>query len=358
MNELSVSASESNQELAEAFSRYLEARGLSRNTVVSYRRSIGDFLEMLGPVDCRMASPATIRGFFTDRIEMGRSQASVHVYNCAIRGFYKFLRLASAIRNLPKIGVMQQVKSLPHVLTESQIDTLIGAATSLRDRALLELLYATGLRISEAANLCLSDIHWSEGMVLVRNGKGGRDRVVPFGGKAEAALKQYLADYPHESDYVFERVTGKGSVVLRGKTWWGRFSSDKKQHYLRIGTVAEFPTHESAAQELQRRLKTLRNYEPRPAGRMSVRQLGNIVVGISHRVGLKVFPHLLRHSSASHFLSHCHDIRVVQEFLGHSSVSTTMVYTHVGIDDLKSTHARCHPHESEASHEKKASSNG
>src|SRR6185312_640835 len=104
---------------------------------------------------------------------------------------------------------MQQVRSLPRVLTESQIDTLIDAATSPRDRALLELLYATGLRVSEAANLCLADIRWSEGMVLVRNGKGGRDRVVPFGSKAETALKKYLADYSHESEYLFERVTAK-----------------------------------------------------------------------------------------------------------------------------------------------------
>ena len=289
---------------------------------------------------------------------MGRSQASLAAYNCAVRGFYKFLRLSSAIRNLPRIGVMQQVKSLPQVLTEPQIEKLIGAATLPRDRALLELLYATGMRVSEAANLCLADIHWSESVVLIRNGKGGRDRVVPFGSKAEAALKKYLADYPHESEYVFERVSAKGSVDLRGKKWWAAFCLDKKRICSCIGTVAEFPTRESAAQELQRRLKTLPNYNPRPAGRMSARMLHNIVVGLGRRVGLKVYPHLLRHSSASHFLSHCHDIRVVQEFLGHTSVSTTMIYTHVGIDDLKSTHARCHPHESEASHEKKASSNG
>lgn len=357
MNKLRASAVKSNRELVEAFLRYMEARGLARNTIVAYRRSIGDFLEMLGPIDCRMASPATIREFFTDRIRMGRSQASLHIYNCAIRSFYKFLRLASAIRNLPRIAAMQQVKSLPQVLTEPQIETLIGAATSLRDRALLELLYGTGLRISEAANLCLADIHWSEGMVLVRNGKGGRDRVVPFGSKAETALKQYLESYPHESQYVFERVVAKGHAHLRWKTWWGAFHSGKKLRQLRIGTVAEFPTRESAAQELQRRLKTLPNYKPHPAGRMSDRMLCNIVVGIGYRVGLKVWPHVLRHSSASHFLSHCHDIRVVQEFLGHTSVSTTMIYTHIGLEDLKNTHARCHPHESEAYHEKKASSN-
>jgi len=357
MNELRASASKSNQELAEAFLRYMEARGLSRRTILAYRQIVGDFIETLGPIDCRMASPATIREYFTDRIEMGRSQASLTVYNCAVRGFYKFLRLSRAIRNLPRTGVMRQVKSLPQVLTESQIDTLIGAATSLLGRALLELLYASGLRVSEAANLCLADIHWSESMVLVRNGKGGRDRVVPFGSRAEGALKQYLASYAHESDYVFERVAGKGCACLRGKTWWGTFYSDKKVHSLRIGTVADFPTRESAAQELQRRLKTLPNYKPRPAGRMSVRQLENIVVGIGHRIGLKVFPHLLRHSSATHFLSHCHHIRAVQEFLGHTSVSTTMIYTHICLEDLKSTHARCHPHESEDSHENKASSN-
>ena len=358
MNGLRASVGKSNQELAEAFLRYLEARGLAQNTIIAYRQIVADFIEMLGPIDCRMASPATIREFFTDRIKTGRSQDSLHVYNCAIRGFYKFLKLASVIRNMPRIGVMQQVKSLPHVLTESQIETLIGAATSVRDRALLELLYATGLRVSEAANLCLADIHWSESMVLVRNGKGGRDRVVPFGSKAEGALRQYLASYAHESDYVFERVTAKGYVCMRGKTWWGNIYCNGKLRGLRIGRKTEIPTRELAARELQRILKTLPNYKPPLAGRLSTRVLRNIVVDLGHRVGLKVYPHLLRHSSATHFLSHCHDIRVVQEFLGHASVSTTMIYTHVGIDDLKSTHARCHPHESEASHEKKASSNG
>ena len=362
MNELRPSAINSNHELAKGFLRFIEARGLSRRTGDAYRQIIGDFIEMLGPIDCRMAAPATIRDYFADRLAMGRSQSSLYVYNCAIRRFYKFLGCAGAIRKLPTLLPMKQVKRIPHALTEAQIEELMNAPMSLRDHALLELLYATGLRASEATNLRLEDIRWSEGLVMVRNGKGGRDRVVPLGSKAETALRKYLAA-PHESAYVFERLTkaglpsAKGTVRLeRSKTWWGRFYSDKKWLSVRIGTVTEFPTRRSAAQEFARRLKAIPSYKPRPAGRMTACALYQIVAEAGRRIGLRLYPHMLRHSVATHLLSRSHDLRVVQELLGHSRVTTTQIYTHVGSDELKATHKKCHPHETEVRHEGKESS--
>lgn len=357
MNQLGTSAVKSNRELVEAFLRFIEARGRSQRTIVAYRQIVGDFVESLGPIDCRVAAPATIRSYFADRLAMGRGQASLFVYNCAVRAFYSFLGRAGAIRRLPRIVPTKQVRRIPDALTEKQIEQLMSAPASLRDHALLELLYATGLRVSEAANLRLEDVLWEENLIMVRNGKGGKDRAVPFGSKAEVALKQYLAE-SHESEYVFERPSGKGSVQLNRKTQWNGFcySTEKRTICRYIGTVDKFPTRESAMQEWQRRLKTIiPNYKPpRPAGKITARALHGIVAKIGRRIGLKISPHAFRHSIATHLLSRCRDIRVVQEFLGHSSVSTTAIYTHVGIDDLKATHQKFHPHARETKHEEKA----
>jgi integrase/recombinase XerD len=345
MNEISTSAAKSNQALLEAFLRYIDVDLRSR-TSVSYRQIVGDFVQGLDGFDCREASPALIRAYFTSKLAKGCSPSSLFVYNCALRKFYQFLGLAQVIRKLPKIEPMKQVKRIPEALTEEKVAELIEAAESLRDRALLEVLYGTGLRASEAANLKLADINGAEREIMVRDGKGGKDRVVPFGSKADAAVKAYLASYPHETEYVFERRRSKGSLCLRGQTWWGEYHAYKVPvpKSIRIGTKTEFPTRELAQQQLSRILASTPDYKPRPAGRMTARQVHHIVADAGRRIGLRVYPHILRHSVASHMLSRCHDLRIVQELLGHAFVSTTQIYTHVSPDDLKATHAKCHPH--------------
>jgi integrase/recombinase XerD len=348
MNELSTSALRSNQELLEAFLRYVEARGRSPRTRVSYGQILSEFIAMLGPTDCREASPATIRRYCADRAAMRHSQASLRVYNCAIRSFYRFLGSAGVVRRLPIISATKQVRPLPEVLTEKQVEELIAATTSLCERALVELLYSSGLRISEAANLRVEDIAWRERIITVRNGKGGKDRIVPFGEKAASALKAYLQSHPSESGYVFEHSTSpKGRMFRRGKVWYVKIELDapRRTRFIRIGPVEEFPTSKAARAGIAPELERIKGTECRPGsvGPITVRGLRGIVAEVGRRIGLKIYPHMLRHSCATHFLSRCRDIRVVQEFLGHSSVSTTQIYTHVTLDALKAIHAECHP---------------
>jgi integrase/recombinase XerD len=278
-------------------------RGASKHTIAAYRRDLSSleaFLES-GGAQIASASPASIRDYIANLRSHGMSEASIARRVVAIRSFFRFCSKEYGVSDIsPDIDVPRIPKRLPKALSISEVNSLIDGAGSegvqLRDRALIELLYSSGARVSEVVSLNLHDVSsTTEGVatIMVR-GKGGKDRIVPVGSFARRAMDDYL-------------------VRIRPRL------NEKK------GSEALF----------------LNN----GGGRLSRQAAWSIVMRAAERTGLekKVSPHALRHSFATHLLDGGADIRVVQELLGHSSVTTTQVYTLVTIDKLRESYASAHP---------------
>ena len=220
----------------------------------------------------------------------------------AVRGLHRFLALEGEVPADPSAAVSppRPPGRLPKAISVTEVERLLEAAAvgdppaALRDRALLEVLYGTGARISEATGLDIDDVATQEGVVRLR-GKGGKERLVPLGSYASAALAAYL-------------VRGRPTLAAKGK-----------------GTPAIF---------LNQR-----------GGRLSRQSAWSILRSAAERAGLggHLSPHTLRHSFATHLLEGGADVRVVQELLGHASVTTTQIYTLVTVQQLREVYAQSHP---------------
>ncbi len=289
------------------FLSYLELeRGLSRNTLDAYRTDLlqyGEFLASRG-LDALAAAPADI-GEFLAELATGEgrppcSSATVHRKAACLRSFYKQLRRDELIVEDPTaaLSAPRRAKKLPQVLNYAEVQKLLAAPrgdepTSLRDRALLEVMYACGLRASETIGLELSDIEMEEGF-LRAHGKGGKERLVPLGRKAIAAIAAYLRG--GRPKLVGDRHEPKLFVNFRG-------------------------------------------------GPLSRQGLYKIVQRNARAAGLsgRMSPHTLRHSFATHLLAGGCDLRAVQEMLGHADISTTQMYTHLSGERLKEVYFQAHP---------------
>lgn len=291
-------------------------RGLAANTLTSYRRDLRRYQEYLvevGVEELAAISEATVSGFLmrlregdADHPPLSSTSAARTVV--AVRGFHKFA-VADGLAELDPAGAVKPptpAKRLPKALPLSDVEAILEAAgapgttLALRDRALLELLYGTGARISEAVGLDVDDLdvgvlaEGDVGTVLLR-GKGGKERIVPVGSFAREAVDAYL-------------VRGRPDLVATGR-----------------GTPALF---------LNAR-----------GGRLSRQSAWAVLQRAADRAGVTrdVSPHTLRHSFATHLLDGGADVRVVQELLGHASVTTTQVYTLVTVDNLREVFATAHP---------------
>src|ERR671916_567623 len=290
------------------FLAYLEfERGLSRNTLEAYR---GDLLQ-LGrflaerDVSALDATAADIGDFLThlakgDSDHRPASPATIHRKSACLRSFYRHLRREGLRDSDPTAGLSapRRSRKLPHVLTRGEIDRLLSQPRgtdphALRDRALLELMYACGLRASEAIGLELGDVDL-EDRVLRARGKGSKERIVPIGQAALKALRIYL-----------ER--GRPGLV-----------KDGAEAHL-------FVNFRGAKLTRQGLYKTVRRH------------------ATSAAVADRMSPHTLRHTFATHLLAGGCDLRSVQEMLGHADVSTTQLYTHLSSERLKDVYFKAHP---------------
>jgi integrase/recombinase XerD len=285
-------------------------RGLAPNTLASYRRDLGRYQAFL--TDAGRADLATITevhvGEFLQRLRTGDqthpalSASSAARAVVAVRGLHRFLLREGLVATDPAQDVRppSAPRKLPKAIPVSDVEKLITAAAAkdtplgIRDQALLELLYGTGARISEAVGLDRDDLDSDSGTVLLR-GKGGKERIVPVGSYALDAVQAYL-------------VRARPTLAKAGR-----------------GTPALF---------LNAR-----------GGRLSRQSAWSVLQAVASRSGLSahVSPHTLRHSFATHLLDGGADVRVVQELLGHASVTTTQVYTLVTVDQLREVYAAAHP---------------
>lgn len=270
-----------NDQLIERFEKWLLMCGLAVNTRVSYTRTAKEFGGFLADKPITSATREDLRGYIWELYARNLAPTTLSQRHFALRTFFEFLTLGNQVTVSPAHQVQSRKlpKRLPRAKSEEEIGRIIDAADTPRNLAILELLYATGLRVSELANLQIEQINLRDTSLTVRRGKGGKDRVGFFGRKAAAALKRYLGARCHGSVF---------GLTSRG-----------------IARVVE----KAAA----------------CAG----------VDGVS--------PHTFRHSFATHLLNHGTDIRYVQELLGHENLRATQRYLHVATANLQRTHAKFHP---------------
>ncbi len=292
-----------NSQLREYLNFLIVERGLSKNTISSYARDLERFIADAEVDDFALITPLSVENHISRLRAKGLAESSIARAVVAIRNLVEFVCKERKSLNLIKDVKPPRVKGrLPKALSIAEVNDLIAATHSpsnpqaLRETAIVELLYGTGARISEIVSLNVSDVMKIDGGEVANlrlTGKGGKVRVVPLGSFARAALDQYLV-----------RIR----PALINKDREALFLNDR-------------------------------------GGRLSRQSMWTMVSEAAKRaqISTEVSPHSLRHSYATHLLDGGADVRVVQELLGHSSVTTTQIYTLVTIDKLRENYANAHP---------------
>ncbi|MBN2830677.1 MAG: site-specific tyrosine recombinase XerD [Candidatus Omnitrophica bacterium] len=292
------------KELIDTFLNYLSIeRGLSNNTIISYRVDLNNYLTFIEGKNIDSLSKISkdnITGFMLAQRDKGIAPNSVARRLAAIRMFHRFLARERILKNDPStlVDSPKLWKRVPDALTLNEVEALIAQpnvhnSQGARDRAILETLYATGMRVSEAVNLKKDNVNLDIGFLRCI-GKGNKERIIPLGKKAIASINRYIKESrpklikDGESEFLF--LSRSGKKISRQSFW-----------------------------------KIIKKYAKLA------------------RIKKPIKPHTLRHSFATHLLEHGADLRSVQEMLGHSDISTTQIYTHVNKDRLKSVHRQFHP---------------
>jgi len=283
-------------------------KGRSPRTVQSYRQDLLRYEESLETMGRKVttAQPADIDSHLDRLRNEKKASASIARSRSAIKGLYTFLLDEGALSVDPSVNAsaVRVPSRIPKALSEDSVLRLLESISgddplSLRDRAVLELLYGTGARVSEIVTLNLSDLSYDEGLLRLI-GKGDKERLVPVGRAAHEAVSSWTSPLGRS------RLIGEKSL------------SREDQHALFLSQRAKRITRQGIHLMVQKR---------------------------AERAGLEsvVSPHVLRHSCATHMLAHGADVRVVQELLGHSSVATTQIYTKVSQDHLVVAYTNAHP---------------
>ena len=276
--------------------------GLSKNTLGAYRQDLTDLAAWLydvGSPGLAAALPEQLSQYFSERFRLIRATTANRRLS-SMRRYYGWLLNQGRRADDPCLLLKSAKRSarFPKAPIESQVEALLNApdaetAAGLRDRAMLEMMYAAGLRVSELILLRSVDVSLSDGIVRVI-GKGDKERLVPIGEEALAWLSRYLRE--------------SRGLLLSGQT-----------------SNALFVTERALPMTRQGFWKMIKRY------------------ALKAGIEMSLSPHTLRHAFATHLLNHGADLRVVQMLLGHADISTTQVYTHVANDRLKSIHAKHHP---------------
>lgn len=274
-------------------------RSVSPHTERSYLSDLEQFADFLGETDLSAVDHQTLRRFIAHLLRQNAKKSSIARKLSAVRSFFKYLVREGALANNPArlVSTPRREKRLPSALTADDAQRLMespgsgksGKAAALRDRAVLELLYSTGVRAGELIGMNREDIDFRDSLIRVR-GKGRKERIVPIGVKALEALEAYQESLPEKPE--------TGAVFIG------------------------------------------------PAGnRLTARTVQRILENHVKQLGLpqKASPHTLRHSFATHLLESGADLRAIQELLGHASLSTTQRYTHVNLASLMDVYDKAHP---------------
>lgn len=287
------------QSLSFFFEYLIVEKGLSKNTISSYRQDLKRYRDFVAKKKMNTfgaVERADIMDFLLNEKDRQLRPSSIARMQVAIRMLHRFLAQEGKIKTdvADALEAPKLWKRLPEYLDATQVKNLLQAPTSdseegLRDKACLELMYATGLRASEVATLKIGNLSFADGSLRIR-GKGSKERIVPVGSFAKKSLSDYIQTYRKKSSLEEPLFTHKAKALTRQFVW----TMIKK--YAKIAGI-----------------------------------------------GKKIYPHILRHSFATHLLENGADLRVVQELLGHSDISTTQIYTHIERGRLKGIHEKFHP---------------
>ena len=290
----------------DAFLQHMEAvKGASVHTVKAYAEDLSqliEFAETQGITDVHAVDSTLLRSFLAYLQSLGLARASRARKTATLRSFFSYLARQSLLPRSPAVGLrsVKTERRLPKYLRSDEMEALLAApaaetALGLRDRALLETLYATGMRAGELVALCLSDVDYDEGVIRVI-GKGNKERMTLLGRQAVFALQRYVRK-------------GRPELLL---------NADKDDGALFVN---------------------------RYGGRLSDRGVRKLFDRYCDAASthLKITPHVLRHTFATHLLSNGADLRLIQELLGHASLATTQMYTHVSTERLQEVYAQAHP---------------
>lgn len=301
MSDFTLPLTPENELLIDAFAdaMWLES-GLSKNTLSAYRSDLSKFAQFLEQSSLLSVSQIEVQKYLAHCMALGLKGSSSARALSTLRRFYRYLIREGRMQSDPCTHVMSPKlgRPLPKALSEDEVDALLSAPDltkplGLRDQAMLETLYATGLRVSELVELKMVELNLSVGVVRIV-GKGNKERLVPLGEESNQSLQNYLAHGRHAllkqkvSNAVF--VTARGSAMSRQAFWYLI-----KKHAKKAGIQQELS------------------------------------------------PHTLRHAFATHLLNHGADLRSIQMLLGHADLSTTQIYTHVARERLQSMHSQHHP---------------
>lgn len=289
--------------LIHEFINYLSVeRGLAMNTLESYGRDLRQYSQFLEEDDANLdaVSRTTILNYLLFLQKQGKATATIARRLAALKAFYQFLVREKRIKSDPTANLESPKleKRLPRVLTVKEVERLLAQPdpaqpSGMRDRAMLELLYATGIRVSELVSLNVGDVNLEAGYIRCA-GKGSKERIVPLGSLAIQSVREYLNH-------------GRSKLV-----------KDREE-------TALFVNHHGHRLTRQGFWKIVKRYAD------------------DARIEKEITPHTLRHSFATHLLENGADLRSVQEMLGHADISTTQIYTHVTRGRLKEVYARTHP---------------
>jgi len=296
------------EEQLQQFLQFLQIeRGYSPHTIDAYRRDLSQFFAFYAeyanqvPIELTRIDKTGVRSFLGMLTESGLENSSITRKLASLKTFFKYLTQQAVLSRNPAALVKSPKlkKRLPVIVSEEEIAKLIeGLATDswlqMRNKAILELFYSTGTRLSELIALNIGDLNFSKLTIRVW-GKGAKERIVPFGSKAKNALEQYFC----------KRKAEMGAVQLESPL----FISNRGTRIARA-TVQKI--------------------------------VGDLLRSVSQQEHLS--PHVLRHSFASHMLDHGANLNAVKDLLGHNSLSTTQLYTHVRIGKIKEIYKQAHPH--------------
>ena len=281
-------------------------RAASPHTLKGYREDLETFLQYFREADDSCPDPAELtavelRGYLAALHEAGYAKTSIARKLACLRSFYRFGQREAWVDHNPAKALRnpRKTRKLPHFLTTTEVGKLLAAPPSnqplgLRDRAILETLYSAGLRVSELVGLCDGDLDFEQGIVRVR-GKGRKERIAPLGSYAVRALGRWLK---------IRKLSAKEPTGREAPVFVNRFGS-----------------------------------------RLTARSVGRMLEKHLQHAGLddRTSPHTLRHSFATHLLDRGADIRSVQELLGHKSLETTQIYTHLSTSNLRAAYEKAHP---------------
>ena len=311
------------KELIDTFLNYLSVeRGLAKNTIVSYRQDLNSYVDFIARLNIAALSKITkndIISFMLNQKDKGVSINSIARRLAAVRMFHRFLVRERILKSDPTslIDSPKLWRKIPDALSLNEVNALIAQPDirdkqGIRDKAILETLYATGMRVSEAVNLKVDNVNLDIGFLRCI-GKGNKERVIPLGKKAVNSIQRYLKI---TRPYLLNPVRNTKALKKEGEISNG--VKKKESEFLFLNRFGKKISRQSIWKIIKRYAKAARIKKP-------------------------IKPHTLRHSFATHLLERGADLRSVQEMLGHSNISTTQIYTHINKDRLKTIHRMFHP---------------